>query len=59
MFLIQDDLGNSTERDLLTDLGDALAKQRSNCVSGSGLEQSREERYRGRIQHRLNDLEGD
>ena len=58
LFLVQDELGDSVQEDLLSDLGDALAKQRSNFESGSGLEQLREERYRGQIQWRLNDLEG-
>lgn len=59
MFLVQDELIDSVQEDILTDLRDALAKQRSSCITGSGLERSREERYRGCIQHRLNDLEGD
>ncbi|CAK9329073.1 unnamed protein product [Citrullus colocynthis] len=53
----EEEFRDSVQEDLLTDLGDALAKQRSNFVSGSGLEQSREERYRGRVRQRLNDLE--
>ncbi|KAF7837257.1 putative ATP-dependent DNA helicase CHR12 isoform X1 [Senna tora] len=51
-----DDVGNSKE-DLLTDLEDALWKQRPSCVSGSKLKEEREKRYQSQIQHRLNDLE--
>ncbi|XP_022930385.1 probable ATP-dependent DNA helicase CHR12 [Cucurbita moschata] len=55
--IYSDELVDSVQEDILTDLRDALAKQRSSCITGSGLERSREERYRGCIQHRLNDLE--
>ncbi|KAK7357506.1 hypothetical protein VNO80_16794 [Phaseolus coccineus] len=51
-----DDGGNSGE-DLMTDLEDALSKQRPNCVSGFKLEKARETRYRSQIQHRLNELQ--
>lgn len=54
---MQDDVGSSRE-DLMTDLEDALSKQRPNCVSGSKLEEARENRYQSQIQHRLNELEG-
>ncbi|KAL5139901.1 putative ATP-dependent DNA helicase CHR12 [Glycine soja] len=50
------DGGNSGE-DLMTDLEDALSKQRPNCVPGFKLEQSRDSRYRSLIQHRLNELQ--
>ncbi|RDX84282.1 putative ATP-dependent DNA helicase CHR12, partial [Mucuna pruriens] len=51
-----DDGGNSGE-DLITDLEDALSKQRPNCVSGLKLEEARANRYRSQIQHRLNELQ--
>ena len=54
---MQGDGGNSGE-DLMTDLEDALSKQRPNCVPGFKLEQSRDNRYRSLIQHRLNELQG-
>lgn len=54
---MQDDVGSSRE-DLMTDLEDALSKQRPNCVSGSKLEDARENRYQSQIQRRLNELEG-
>ncbi|KAG5152944.1 hypothetical protein JHK84_029416 [Glycine max] len=50
------DGGNSGE-DLMTDLEDALSKQRPNCVPGFKLEKSRDSRYRSLIQHRLNELQ--
>ncbi|KAL9317402.1 hypothetical protein ACSQ67_013919 [Phaseolus vulgaris] len=51
-----DDGGNSGE-DLMTDLEDALSKQRPNCESGFKLEKARENRYRSQIQHRLDELQ--
>lgn len=44
--------------DLLTDFENALSKQRSKCMSGFALTESRESHYQSHIQHRLNELEG-
>lgn len=44
--------------DLITDLDDALVKQRPNCMSGFGLTDLRENRLQSQIQHRLTELEG-
>lgn len=46
------------EGDLITELEDAIVKQRPNCMSGFVLGESREKRYQGRILHRLHELEG-
>ncbi|KAJ4722406.1 Chromatin structure-remodeling complex protein SYD [Melia azedarach] len=43
--------------DLLTDFENALSKQRSKCMSGFALTESRESHYQSHIQHRLNELE--
>ncbi|XP_043806858.1 probable ATP-dependent DNA helicase CHR12 isoform X1 [Manihot esculenta] len=53
----QDDPGNPMEGDLITELEDAIVKQRPNCMSGFVLGESREKRYQGRILHRLHELE--
>ncbi|CAK9173647.1 unnamed protein product [Ilex paraguariensis] len=49
--------GISHEGDLMTELEDALVKQRPNCISGSGLTESREHRVQSHIQRRLTELE--
>lgn len=49
--------GVSNERDLMEDLEDALINQRSNCMSGFGLTESRENRFQSQLQHRLTELE--
>ncbi|KAH1190945.1 putative ATP-dependent DNA helicase CHR12 [Glycine max] len=49
--------GGISREDLMTDLEDALSKQRPNCVSGFKLEQARDNRYRSQVQHRLNELQ--
>ncbi|KAK3027230.1 hypothetical protein RJ639_041648 [Escallonia herrerae] len=54
---MRDSSGISKEGDLLTDLENALAKQRPNCMSGLGLTRSREHRFQTHIQHRLTQLE--
>ncbi|XP_020534146.1 probable ATP-dependent DNA helicase CHR12 isoform X2 [Jatropha curcas] len=43
--------------DLMMEFEDALSKQRSNCMSGSLLMESREKRYQGHILHRVHELE--
>ncbi|KAJ0093614.1 hypothetical protein Patl1_25418 [Pistacia atlantica] len=43
--------------DLMSDFENALSKQRQKCMSGTGLKESRENRYQSHIQHRLNELE--
>lgn len=43
--------------ELISNLEDALVKQRSNCMSGSGLEEARKYRLRSHMQHRLSELE--
>ncbi|XVE81561.1 hypothetical protein DITRI_Ditri15bG0074700 [Diplodiscus trichospermus] len=52
-----DDPSNLTKDDLLRDLDDALSKQRSKCMSGFGLAESKENHYQSHILHRLNELE--
>ncbi|XWS09011.1 hypothetical protein CRYUN_Cryun40dG0048900 [Craigia yunnanensis] len=52
-----DDLSNSKKDDLLCDLDDVLSKQRSKCMSGFGLAESKENLYQSHIHHRLNELE--
>ncbi|KAJ7980086.1 Chromatin structure-remodeling complex protein SYD [Quillaja saponaria] len=52
-----DNLGNSKEEDLFTDLEDALLEQRPKCTSGFGLNELKENRYQSHIQHRLTQLE--
>jgi len=37
---------------------DAVVKQRPKCMSGSGLTELNESRFRSRIEHRLTELEG-
>jgi len=54
---IQGDVGSSGD-DLITDLGDALSKQRPKCASGFKLEEAMESRHQNQIRHRLNELEG-
>ncbi|KAG8658721.1 probable ATP-dependent DNA helicase CHR12 isoform X2 [Manihot esculenta] len=54
---LQEDLGIPTGGDLMTDLEDALLKQRPNCTSGFVLGESREKRYQGHILHRVHELE--
>ncbi|KAK6254997.1 SNF2 [Theobroma cacao] len=52
-----DESSNFKKDDLLGDLDDALSKQRSKCVSGFGLAESKENHYQSHIHHRLNELE--
>lgn len=47
----------SKKDDLLCDLDGALSKQRSKCMSGFGLAESKENRHKSLIHHRLNELE--
>ncbi|KAJ4955644.1 hypothetical protein NE237_012427 [Protea cynaroides] len=42
---------------LITEFEDALVKQRSNCMSGLRLRESKEKRLTSHIQHRLTELE--
>lgn len=49
---------SSYRGDLLADFEDSLLEQRPNCMSGSGLSISRENRFQSHIQHRLAELEG-
>lgn len=59
LFVLQDDVSNSTQdEDLLTELQDALSKQRPNCDSSSKLNKAIKIRSLTRIQHRLTQLEG-
>ncbi|CAL0320701.1 unnamed protein product [Lupinus luteus] len=51
-----DKVGDSKD-DLITDLEDALSKQRPNCASSFKLAKARENRYQSQIQHRLKQLE--
>ncbi|KAI8566235.1 hypothetical protein RHMOL_Rhmol02G0024400 [Rhododendron molle] len=50
-------LGILKRGDLIIELDDALVKQRPNCLSGSGLTESRDKRLQSHIQHRLAELE--
>ncbi|XP_022762039.1 probable ATP-dependent DNA helicase CHR12 isoform X2 [Durio zibethinus] len=52
-----DDPSNSKKDDLLLELDDALSQQRSKCMSGFGLAESKENSYQSHIRHRLNELE--
>eukprot|EP00257_Ricinus_communis_P025348 XP_025012762.1 probable ATP-dependent DNA helicase CHR12 [Ricinus communis] len=54
---LQDDSGIPFGGDLMTEFEDALSKQRTNCMSGSLLGESREKRYQGHILNRLHELE--
>lgn len=54
--MLQDDF--SVGGDLITELEDALAKQRSDCMSGFRLTELKENRLRSNIQHRISELEG-
>ncbi|OVA12559.1 SNF2-related [Macleaya cordata] len=47
----------SDRGNLMTDLEDAVVKQRPICMSGSGLRESVENRLQSHIQHRLSELE--
>ncbi|GER44714.1 chromatin remodeling complex subunit [Striga asiatica] len=46
-----------TYDELMLDFEDAVLQQRSSCLPGSRLSDLKESRYRGRIQHRLKELE--
>ncbi|CAA0812268.1 Probable ATP-dependent DNA helicase CHR12 [Striga hermonthica] len=46
-----------TYDELMLDFEDAVLQQRSSCLPGSRLSDLKENRYRGRIQHRLKELE--
>ncbi|XP_074341619.1 putative ATP-dependent DNA helicase CHR12 [Apium graveolens] len=48
---------SSVGGDLITELKDALAKQRSDCISGVELTALKESRLRSNIQHRISELE--
>ncbi|KAL6970393.1 hypothetical protein U1Q18_030093 [Sarracenia purpurea var. burkii] len=50
-------LGISEREDLMMDLEAALVEQRSNCMPGFGLTESRDIRLQSHIQHRLTELE--
>ncbi|XP_058192879.1 probable ATP-dependent DNA helicase CHR12 [Rhododendron vialii] len=50
-------LGILKRGNLIIELEDALVKQRPNCLSGSGLTESRDKRLQSHIQHRLAELE--
>ncbi|KAK8523514.1 hypothetical protein V6N13_113460 [Hibiscus sabdariffa] len=52
-----DDPSISDKDDLFCDLDGALSKQRSKCMSGFSLAESKENRYQSHIHHRLNELE--
>lgn len=54
---MQGEIGSSGD-DLITDLENALSKQRPYCASGFKLEKARESRYQSQIRHRLNELKG-
>jgi hypothetical protein len=57
--ILQVDASNSTQDDdLLTELQDALSKQRPNCSSSSKLNKAMQIRTQSRIQNRLTQLEG-
>jgi hypothetical protein len=57
--ILQVDSSNSTQDDdLLTELQDALSKQRPNCSSSSKLNKAMQIRTQSRIQNRLTQLEG-
>ena len=55
---LQDASGISSYGDLLMEFEDAVVKQRTKCMSGSGLTELNESRFRSRIEHRLTELEG-
>lgn len=48
----------SYKGDLLADFEESLLEQRPNCMSGSELRVSTENRYQSHIQRRLTELEG-
>ncbi|KAH7856443.1 hypothetical protein Vadar_001502 [Vaccinium darrowii] len=50
-------IGISKRGDLIMDLEDAIVEQRPNCMSGSGLTESRDKRLQSHIHHRLAELE--
>ncbi|XP_050217949.1 probable ATP-dependent DNA helicase CHR12 [Mercurialis annua] len=54
---LRDESGIPIVGDLMSEFEEALAKQRSSCMSGSLLCESREKRYQGHTKHRLNELE--
>lgn len=56
--MLQDGLEIPNGADLMGDFENALSKQWPKCMSGTGLNESRENRYKSHIQHRLNELEG-
>lgn len=53
----KDTSGISSYGDLLMEFEDAVVKQRTKCMSGSGLTELNESRFRSRIEHRLTELE--
>lgn len=55
---MQNGIGISKRGDLIMDLEDAIVEQRPNCMSGSGLTESRDKRLQSHIHHRLAELEG-
>ncbi|XP_065863380.1 probable ATP-dependent DNA helicase CHR12 isoform X2 [Euphorbia lathyris] len=52
-----DNHGDPIGGDLMTELEDALLKQRPKCMSGFALGESKENRYQGHISQRLHELE--
>ncbi|KAL9274154.1 putative ATP-dependent DNA helicase CHR23 [Drosera capensis] len=50
--------GMSSYGDLIMEFEDALLTQRETCSSGQGLTELRDNRFLGRVEHRLRDLEG-
>ncbi|GMI95145.1 chromatin remodeling 12 [Hibiscus trionum] len=54
---VEDDPSISEKDGLLCDLDGALSKQRSKCMSGFSLAESKENRYQSHIHHRLKELE--
>ncbi|WCJ23714.1 Homeotic gene regulator [Euphorbia peplus] len=54
---LNDNNGDPVGGDLMTELEDALSKQRPKCMSGSALGESRENRFQGHISQRLHELE--
>lgn len=55
---MQGNLGISSYDELMLDFEDAVLEQRSSCLPVSRLSDLKESRFQSRIQHRLNELEG-
>lgn len=59
IIMIQDDGPEKTiGGELISDLEDAVVKQRANYTSGFGLVEARKNRLQSHMQHRLSELEG-